>query len=101
MIKKYDFARIRYLVQPHIPDLCARWLPDGKQVGNEWVARNPKRSDLHPGSFSINLRTGQWSDFATGDRGADIISLAAYLHHDGSETPQYDAARGLERCLGL
>jgi hypothetical protein len=35
--------------------------------------------DQNPGSFSINVRTGRWADFATGDKGGDVISLAAYL----------------------
>ncbi len=37
------------------------------------------RNDRRPGSFKVNVTTGKWGDFATGDRGADIVSLAAYL----------------------
>src|SRR4051812_29124095 len=54
-------------------------LPDGRRSGDEWVARNPLRADRSPGSFQINIRTGRWSDFATEDRGGDILSLASYL----------------------
>ena len=43
------------------------------------MARNPTRPDRRPGSFKINLTTGRWADFATGDRGGDPVSLAAYL----------------------
>jgi hypothetical protein len=77
--------------------LLARWLPDGRQLGAEWVARNPKRADRRPGSFKVNTRTGRWSDFATGDRGGDPISLAAYLADIG----QVEAARGLAKALGI
>jgi hypothetical protein len=77
--------------------LLARWLPDGKRHGNEWVALNPRRLDRRPGSFSVNLRTGRWADFATGDKGGDPISLAAYL----AGTSQIDAAIRLSRMLGL
>ena len=45
--------------------------------GHEYVARNPTRADRRPGSFKINLRTGRWADFATGDKGGDPVSLAA------------------------
>ena len=38
-------------------------------------AFNPRRADRHLGSFQINVRTGKWADFATGDRGGDLISL--------------------------
>ena len=66
-------------------------------AAREWVARNPTRADRHAGSFSVNLVTGRWADFATGDRGRDPISLRAYL--DGSS--QLAAARRLAEELGL
>lgn len=37
------------------------------------------RDDRRLGSFKVNVATGKWSDFATGEAGADLISLAAYL----------------------
>lgn len=79
-----------------LPALLARWLPDGRQIGGEWIARNPRRADRSPGSFKVNLRTGRWADFATGDKGGDVISLAAYLAGIG----QAEAARELARALG-
>ena len=56
-----------------------QWLPDGKKKGKEWVATNPTRADKHPGSFLVNIYTGRWSDFATGDKG-DLIELYCYLN---------------------
>lgn len=80
-----------------LPDLLRRWLPDGKLIGHEWVARNPRRDDRHPGSFKINVRTGYWADFATGDAGRDVISLAAYL----SGLSRREAAQRLAQMLGV
>jgi hypothetical protein len=80
-----------------LPLIVLRWLPDGRREGQEWVARNPKRSDRHLGSFKINLKTGQWADFATGDKGGDVISLAAYLHG----LTQSAAASRISEMLGL
>jgi hypothetical protein len=80
MKKGIIYDRIARDALDRLPLLLLRWLPDGRREGSEWVARNPKRSDKHPGSFKINLRTGQWADFATGDKGGDVISFAAYLH---------------------
>jgi hypothetical protein len=77
--------------------IVRRWLPSGKRMGREWVARNPKRADRRPGSFKVNLATGRWSDFATGDAGGDLISLAAYLH----DISQGEAAKRLADMLGL
>ena len=92
-----DFGRVNAAALTVLPSLLERWLPDGRKQGAEWVARNPMRSDRRPGSFSVNTRTGRWADFATGDRGGDVVSLAAYLHG----LRQAEAARKLADMLGL
>lgn len=61
-------------------DCCQRWLPGGARKGHEWVALNPTRADSSPGSFSVNLRSGKWGDFAADKHGGDLVSLYAYLH---------------------
>jgi hypothetical protein len=95
--RSLDFARIAQAALRHAERLVPTWLPGGRCRGREWVVLNPRRpDDKRPGSFSINLRTGQWADFATGDRGGDLISLRAYL--DG--TGQLAAARNLQVELG-
>ncbi|PTQ77452.1 uncharacterized protein (DUF927 family) [Nitrosomonas oligotropha] len=80
-----------------IDSILSHWLPGGKREGSEYLTLNPKRADSAPGSFSINLKTGKWSDFATGDKGLDLVALVAYLE---SET-QGRAARRLAAFLGL
>ena len=64
-----DFATVNAAALVRLPDLVRRWLPDGRPNGCEWVARNPLRTDRRLGSFSINMHTGKWGDFATGDTG--------------------------------
>jgi hypothetical protein len=91
-----DFERVNRAALAVLPALLARWLPDGKWNGAEYVARNPRRADRNPGSFKIN-RNGRWGDFATGDKGADVVSLAAYL----GGLNQVEAARELARALGI
>jgi hypothetical protein len=80
-----------------LPALLARWLPNGRKEGSEYVALNPTRHDCHLGSFRINLCTGRWADFATGDGGGDPVSLAAYLSYLG----QIEAAEKLAGMLGV
>jgi len=77
--------------------LLARWLPGGRVQGREYVALNPTRNDQHAGSFRINLDSGKWADFATGDRGGDVVSLAAYL----GGLSQVEAARRLANTLAV
>jgi hypothetical protein len=94
---RIDFEGVNRAALATLPALVARWLPDGRREGHEWAARNPLRADRHLGSFRINLRTGRWADFATGDKGGDVISLAAYL--DGCS--QSEAACKLAAMLGI
>ena len=97
-IREYlDFGTINRAALARLPDLCARWLPDGRRRGHEYVARNPGRDDRRPGSFKVNLRSGRWADFATNARGGDPVSLAAFL----SGLSQADAARHLADMLGV
>ena len=92
-----DFAAVNRAALARLPDILGRWLPGGRIEGREYVVRNPKRRDQRPGSFKINVDTGCWADFATGDRGGDPISLAAYL----AGCSQVEAARQLAAMLGL
>ncbi len=97
MTGRLDFAAINAAALARLPDLLARWLPDGRREGREWVSRNPQRADHRAGSFKVNVATGKWGDFATGDRGGDPISLAAYL----GGLSQVEAARNLVDMLGV
>lgn len=97
MCRALDFPTINASALPALPKLCARWLPGGKRLGCEYVARNPTRADRRAGSFKVNLQTGRWADFATGDRGGDAVSLAAYLFG----LRQSEAARRLADALGI
>ena len=91
------FHAVNLACRARFTSLLAAWLPDGRQVGQEWVALNPTRSDRRAGSFKINIGTGRWADFATGDKGGDPVSLYAYLNGMG----QSDAARALSQEWGL
>lgn len=50
-------------------------LPGGKLQGREWVCSNLRGGEGD--SLKVNLDTGLWSDFATEDKGGDLISLYA------------------------
>ncbi|MGE3601009.1 MAG: hypothetical protein AB7N70_36310, partial [Dehalococcoidia bacterium] len=93
---RVDFAAVKHAALAQLEPLVTQWLPDGRREGHEWVARNPKREDGRLGSFKINLSTGLWGDFATGDKGGDPISLYAWLF----DLTQLEAARQLAELLG-
>ncbi len=80
-------------------DNVADWLGigGGKNQGREYLPINPKRADTKPGSFTINRDTGAWADFASGDKGGDLVALAAYL----LGIRQGEAAEKLAGFLGI
>jgi hypothetical protein len=92
-----DFAAVKEASIRAIETLVPNWLPNGKRVGNEWVALNPTRNDTKLGSFSVNLRTGVFADFATGDKGGDPIDLYVYLNR----VSLLDAATEIGNILGV
>ena len=65
------------------------WLPGGKLHGREYKCGNLQGTEGD--SLSINVRTGMWADFATDNKGGDLISLYAAIHNIG----QAEAAREL------
>ena len=94
---RVDFQRINAAALADLPRVLRRWLPDLRVIGDELTARNPTRNDRKAGSFRINIHTGRWSDFATGDRGGDVVSYTAYI----TGTGQVEAARRLADVLGI
>lgn len=93
-----DFSAIASAALGLAESLLAEWLPSGKRDGHEWKSVNPTRADRSAGSFSVSLTTGAWGDFATDDRGGDLVSLYAYLFTAGD---QGLAARELGERLGI
>lgn len=94
--RKIAFRRIASEALLYADALVQRWLPDG-EGSSEWSAINPTRADSRKGSFKVNVRTGFWSDFATGAGGGDLISLAAYLFG----LKQSEAALKIAEMLGI
>jgi hypothetical protein len=95
-----DFNAISAGAIRSLPAVLKRVLPGGRVVGREYIALNPTRTDRRPGSFKVRIvgpRAGCWSDFATGDRGGDVISLVAYVERIG----QGQAATLVARMLGI
>lgn len=92
-----NYGQVARAALTAIDAILARWLPGGKRQGHEYIVRNPTRSDDRPGSFSVNCTTGRWSDFATDDKGGDLISLIAYV----DRLSQAEACKILGTFLGI
>ena len=79
--KRPSFADVKSAALKDIDRVLSHWLPNGKRVdgGKEYTAPNPTRTDKRAGSLKVNLSKGTWADFATGDKGGDLIDLVRYL----------------------
>ena len=95
-LRLVDFGAINRAALRNADAVVRGLLPEGRKERHEWVARNPLRPDKRLGSFKINLSTGRWADFATGDAGGDLVSLAAFV----AGIPQREAAIRLAESMG-
>ena len=89
-----DFTDLARALLERAEQLVEQWLPGGKFNGKEYVC-----AGLSGGagrSLSINTATGRWGDFATDEKGGDLISLYAAIH--GLNNGQ--AARQIQQDLG-
>lgn len=79
--KHPTFAQVKRASLEAIGRVLGHWLPGGKLVdgGKEYTAANPTRADKHAGSLKVSMAKGAWCDFATGDKGGDLIDLVRYL----------------------
>lgn len=74
-----DFEGLKRFLQGAAIEIIPIMLPGGKIRGNEYVCSNLRGG---PGdSFSFNLETCLWADFATGEKGGDIIDLYATIEN--------------------
>lgn len=85
-----DFERLARELLADARTLVPAWLPGGHFQGHEY-----KCGSIQGGkgqSFSVNVLTGTWADFAVeGERGGDLIALYAARHGK----TQLEAAREL------
>ena len=76
---RIDFGAINRAALRNAETVCRWLLPGGRRAGREYLALNPRRADRTIGSLKVNLATGRWADFATDDRGGDLIALTAWV----------------------
>lgn len=81
--------------------LVPMWLPGGVHRGHEYACGS--LSGGHGTSCSVNLTTGRWGDFATDEKGNDLISLYAAIHGMTMGKAAVEVAReeGLEDVAGV
>lgn len=96
-----QFGPLREALLADAENLVPRWLPGGQFDGHEY--RCADLSGGHGHSCSVNVKTGKWADFATGDQGNDLIGLYAAIHDLSNAKAAIQVAREekLESVAGL
>lgn len=92
-----NFVALSEALLARAGQLVPDWLPGGVLRGHEYAC-----GSLFGGagsSCSVNLTTGKWSDFATGEAGNDLVSLYAAIQ--GLSDQMSKAAARLAREEGL
>ncbi|MBL5979060.1 virulence protein E [Comamonas sp. NyZ500] len=96
-----QFGPLRESLLADAENLVPRWLPGGQFDGHEY--RCADLSGGHGHSCSVNVKTGKWADFATGEQGNDLIGLYAAIHGLSNAKAAIQVAREekLESVAGL
>lgn len=79
-----DIHKIKSQLEPIHNIIIIDLVPGGKLSGNEYTASSVRGGE--GSSFSFNIKTGKWADFATNEKGGDIISL--YAHQENVSQKQ-------------
>lgn len=96
-----NFAALNEALLGRAEALVPMWLPGGAQRGHEYTCAG--LSGGKGSSCSVNLRTGAWADFATEEKGGDLVSLYAAIHglDQGRAAVQVARDYGLESIAGV
>ncbi|TFF58294.1 virulence protein E [Comamonas sp. A23] len=96
-----QFGALAAALLPMAETLLLKWLEHGRRERNEWVCGS--LAGEAGNSCSINIKTGKWKDFATGEEGHDLLSLYAAIHDLSMAKAAVQLAReeGLESVAGL
>ena len=78
-----DFRNIKQKYQENPLPILRELVGQGRIEGSDYVALNPRRNDVKLGSFRVDISTGRFHDFATGDGGGSVIDLAMFVYNCG------------------
>lgn len=96
-----NYAALAAELLPRAEELVTAWLPGGKRVGHEWQCGS--LAGGKGSSCSVNLVNGAWADFASDEKGNDLLSLYAAIHGLKMAKACVELARaeGLESVAGV
>ena len=96
-----NFAALADALLARADTLVPMWLPGGVQRGHEYVCGSVQGGA--GSSCAVNLTSGKWADFASGEQGKDLVGLYAACHDlsMGKAALQVAREEGLEDVAGV
>lgn len=96
-----NFSALADALLARADQLVPDWLQGGAKRGHEWVCGS--LAGGKGSSCSVNLTNGRWSDFASDEKGGDLVSLYAAIHQldQGAAAVQVAREEGLEEVAGV
>jgi putative DNA primase/helicase len=96
-----NFAALSDALLARAGTLVPMWLPGGAQRGQEYVCGSVQGGAGT--SCAVNLTSGKWADFASGEQGKDLVGLYAACHDlsMGKAALQVAREEGLEDVAGV
>ena len=96
-----NFAALADALLQRADTLLPAWLPGGAKRGHEYVCAS--LSGGQGSSLSVNITNGRWADFATDEKGRDLVGLYAAINDldMGHAAVQVARAEGLEDVAGV
>ena len=91
-----DAAEISRMLADRIEPLCRELLPNGRAKFGSWRVGSLDGEEGDSLSIKLRYRPGQWSDFATGEKGGALSLVKAALGCDTTE-----ALRWSRQWLGI
>src|SRR5688572_22726884 len=88
-MSQIDFQALAASLLSQARIILPSWLPGGRLVGREYTCGD--LTGRQGDSLKVNIESGKWMDFASGDKGGDLISLFAAIN----SISQGEAARSL------
>jgi len=73
------FAELAANLLRDVRYLLPEWLPGGRVLGLEYCCGSTSGGEGQ--SLKVNIETGKWADFATSDKGGDLVSLFAAINN--------------------
>lgn len=96
-----NFAALADALLARADTLVPMWLPGGVQRGHEYICGSVQGGAGT--SCAVNLTSGKWADFASGEQGKDLVGLYAACHDlsMGKAALQVAREEGLEDVAGV